>query len=204
VASAGTRGWRASLTAVTLALLLAVAWTARAGAAPLDAEACDKLEQEQADLAKAGAKQNMAKGPAWAAANLSPDRLAQIQRLIEVDEQITFRCSQPKAAKPATEAKAPPPKSPAAAADKAEAKAAAPTTKASQPAKTPPPKAPAAGADKVAAPAVAKKATAPAPTKSQAPKAAASQPAKPKANDAYVPPAKSEELPWGTPAQAQQ
>jgi hypothetical protein len=164
--------------------LLAAAWAARADAAPLDAQACDKLEQEQADLAKAGAKQNMAKGPAWAAANLSPDKLAQIERLIEVDEQITFRCSQPKAAKPPTEAKAPP-KPPAA--DKAEAKAAAPGAKASAP----------------KAPAAAKKAAAPAP-KAPAPKAAASQPAKPKPNDAYVPPAKSEELPWGTPAQAQQ
>jgi hypothetical protein len=189
--------------AVVLALLLAAVWTAPAGAAPLDAEACDKLEQEQADLAKAGAKQNMAKGPAWAAANLAPDKLAQIQRLIEVDEQITFRCSQPKAAKPSTEAKAPPPKPPAAAADKAEAKTPAPATKASAPGKPPAPKAPAAGADKAAAPTAAKKATAPA-TKSPAPKAVATQPAKPKANDAYVPPAKSEELPWAAPSQAQQ
>ena len=34
----------------------------------------------------------MAKGPAWAKANLPPDKLQEVRRLIEVDEQLLFRC----------------------------------------------------------------------------------------------------------------
>ena len=34
----------------------------------------------------------LAKGPEWAKANLPPDKLEQIRRLIEVDEQLLFRC----------------------------------------------------------------------------------------------------------------
>ena len=34
----------------------------------------------------------MAKGPEWAKANLGPEKLQQVQRLIEVEEQLLFRC----------------------------------------------------------------------------------------------------------------
>ncbi|HXF54952.1 MAG TPA: hypothetical protein VNK52_12580 [Hyphomicrobiaceae bacterium] len=88
-----------------LALVVMVSWVARAAAVPLDPEACDRLEQEQAELIRAGARQNMAKGPAWAVGNLSPDKLAAIRRLLEVDAQLAFRCLEPKAAKAATNAK---------------------------------------------------------------------------------------------------
>jgi len=88
-----------------LALLTAVGWVARAAAVPLDAQACDRLEQEQAELVRAGARQNMAKGPVWASGNLSPDKLAAIRRLLEVEAQLAFRCVEPKPAKAATNAK---------------------------------------------------------------------------------------------------
>ena len=34
----------------------------------------------------------MAKGAGWAKANLAPDKLQEVRRLIEVDEQLLFRC----------------------------------------------------------------------------------------------------------------
>ena len=34
----------------------------------------------------------MGKGPQWAKANLEPGKLEQIKRLLEVDEQLLFRC----------------------------------------------------------------------------------------------------------------
>jgi hypothetical protein len=62
-------------------------------AAPLDAEACGKLNGERLQLEFAGARNNMAKGPEWAKGNLSPDAVDQVRRLIEVDAQMLFRCS---------------------------------------------------------------------------------------------------------------
>jgi hypothetical protein len=62
-------------------------------AAPLDAEACGKLNGERLQLEFAGARNNMAKGPEWAKGNLSPDAVNQVRRLIEVDAQMLFRCS---------------------------------------------------------------------------------------------------------------
>jgi len=66
---------------------------AEAGAAPLDAESCTKLKGEQALLDQTGVRGNMAKGPQWAKANLAADKVEQIRRLIEVDEQLLFRCT---------------------------------------------------------------------------------------------------------------
>jgi hypothetical protein len=62
-------------------------------AAPLEADACAKLKEERAGLEQAGARGNMARGPQWAKANLPPDKLDQIKRLIEVESQLLFRCS---------------------------------------------------------------------------------------------------------------
>lgn len=64
----------------------------RVAAVPLEIEACDKLVKEEAELERAGARVNLAKGPQWAKANLSQDKIEQIRRLIEVDEQVAFRC----------------------------------------------------------------------------------------------------------------
>lgn len=66
---------------------------AEAGAAPLDPESCNKLKGEQAQLEHAGARNSMAKGPQWAKANLGAEKLEQVRRLIEVDEQLLFRCT---------------------------------------------------------------------------------------------------------------
>jgi len=104
--------------AAVLTLLLAMGWSGVAGAVPLDEEACNTLEQERAGLITAGANQDMAKGADWGVANLSQERLARVQRLIEIDEQITFRCpvsgagaktAQPKPAPAKAAANMPPP-----------------------------------------------------------------------------------------------
>lgn len=68
----------------------------RASAAALDKEACDALKAEAGQLVQAGVKAGMARGPEWAKANLPAERLAQIARLIEVEQSIAFRCPQPK------------------------------------------------------------------------------------------------------------
>ncbi len=39
-----------------------------------------------------GTRDDMERGPEWAKANLPPDRLENILRLIEVEEQLEFRC----------------------------------------------------------------------------------------------------------------
>jgi len=80
---------RIALTA--LALLTAPCF---AFAAPLDKDACEKLKAEQAGMAQA--KDHLAKGPEWGKANLTADQLKAVQRYIEVEEQIAFRCVQRK------------------------------------------------------------------------------------------------------------
>src|SRR5262245_6390341 len=70
----------------------ALLWCSVAAAAPLDQEACARLKTELLQLELAGARTNMAKGADWAKVNLVADKLLQIKRLIEIDEQILFRC----------------------------------------------------------------------------------------------------------------
>jgi hypothetical protein len=77
------------LLAVVLAASVALS---QARAAPLDAETCNKLMIEQGALESAGVEQNMAKGPAWAMANLTPEKIEQVRRFIELEELILFRC----------------------------------------------------------------------------------------------------------------
>jgi len=74
------------------AQVLLLACCGAAAAAALDQEACARLKTELLQLELAGARTSMAKGPEWAKANLGADKLQQIKRLLEVDEQILFRC----------------------------------------------------------------------------------------------------------------
>lgn len=73
---------------LTLAVFLAL--VSPAVAERLTPEACELLSAEQDKLG--GARADMQRGPEWARINLPPDRLARIRRLIEVEEQIAFRC----------------------------------------------------------------------------------------------------------------
>lgn len=62
-------------------------------AAPLEPAACETLKVEFDSLVAGGAETDMERGPAWAKANLTPDRLGKIERLIAVEEQLSFRCN---------------------------------------------------------------------------------------------------------------
>jgi hypothetical protein len=61
-------------------------------AASLDKSACNDLSAELSGIVAAGTRADMAQGPEWALANLPPEKLASIRRLIEVEEQLEFRC----------------------------------------------------------------------------------------------------------------
>lgn len=69
-------------------------------AAPLEPAACAALKTEYNDLVAGGSKQDMDRGPEWAKANLAPERLGKIERLIGIEEQLSFRCDSQKTARP--------------------------------------------------------------------------------------------------------
>ncbi len=83
------------------ALLLAIPM-APAAAVPLEGEACEQLQVRLDTLRNEGAAADMARGPEWARANLTPDRLQRIGALIEVEEQLNFRCGLAKITLPNT------------------------------------------------------------------------------------------------------
>jgi hypothetical protein len=76
---------------VVLFVAAAVVGFAQARAAPLDADTCAKLKGEHSQLERAVEK-DIEKGPEWAKANLAHDKLDRIQRFIELEEQLLFRC----------------------------------------------------------------------------------------------------------------
>jgi hypothetical protein len=190
-------------TALIVAALLVQAFAVRA--APLDKDGCAKLKAEQGQLEQGGARGDMGRGPEWAKANLAPAKLEHIRRLIELDEQLLFRCQ----GRPLVNLKEtdPSPKAPDAKAAKApngertkapngERKSAAPVKKAAAP------PADAAAKAAVKAPPAAKPAATPAsPAPAKAAKAgedkkvsAAKTKSKRKSDDAYRPPPAD----WGT------
>jgi hypothetical protein len=83
--------------AVVVTLLLLITVVALPGqpalTAALDKDSCNRLKTEQAQLEKQGARANLLKGPTWGKANLSPEKLEDVRRVIELDEQLLFRCS---------------------------------------------------------------------------------------------------------------
>jgi hypothetical protein len=66
------------------------------GATPLEPAACDQLRQELSALDKAGVRIHFTKGAHWGMANLTPEQLGQVERLLETEQQFLFRCPQPK------------------------------------------------------------------------------------------------------------
>jgi hypothetical protein len=79
--------------ALTLALLAAGGGETRA--THLDKTACADLNTELSGLLASGLKEDMDKGPAWAAANLPLERVVAINKVIELQGQVEFRCSSP-------------------------------------------------------------------------------------------------------------
>lgn len=173
--------WRSALGGAAAAALLS---SGVALAAPLEKDACNALQAEQTSLVAKGLREDMAKGAEWGKASLDSSRLALVARLIEVDEQILFRC----AVRPSEEA--------------ARQAAAAKQEEAAKPASGS--QAPQSGSDikkgkkaaKPKRPAKQKQARQPAADAASETDADAGKPtpkrkraaAKPKVNDAYVPP----------------
>lgn len=58
----------------------------------LDSDTCVQLRAEEAKFRQSGILNDMSKGPQWAKANLSADRLREVQHYIELDEQVQFGC----------------------------------------------------------------------------------------------------------------
>jgi hypothetical protein len=75
-----------------LALALMTIGAGLASAAKLDKSACNDLNGEHASVLATGVREDMARGPEWAKANLTPDKLANIKRLLELEEQLQFQC----------------------------------------------------------------------------------------------------------------
>ena len=61
-------------------------------AAKLDKTACNELGTELAGMVASGMRDDMGRGPDWARSNLPPERLRSIKRMLEVEEQLEFRC----------------------------------------------------------------------------------------------------------------
>jgi hypothetical protein len=61
-------------------------------AAKLDNAACAALTDERNAITATGVKADMERGPEWAKANMPPERLQSALRLLEVEDQLEFRC----------------------------------------------------------------------------------------------------------------
>lgn len=89
------------------ALCIVLPETMRATQAKLDAETCSALRLEQIKFRQSGILNDINKGPGWAKANLSPDRLREVEHYLLLDEQVKFGCRDAKlspAAEKASEA----------------------------------------------------------------------------------------------------
>ena len=72
--------------------MLVAVGSAGASADRLDKSACNVLNAELAGLVATGTRDDMERGPAWAKTNLQHEKLQKIMRLIELEEQLEFRC----------------------------------------------------------------------------------------------------------------
>jgi hypothetical protein len=85
-------GMRGSLAFAVLAGAIAVGVGAPAAAQSLPTEQCKTMAGEHAALVATGVPETLKKGPAWAKANLGPDKLKEVARYIGLEEQLLFRC----------------------------------------------------------------------------------------------------------------
>lgn len=80
---------RRTLIIATLVLAPSAAWATKP---KLDPETCNSLRLEQIKFRQSGILDDLNKGAAWGKANLSPERLRDIQHYLELDEQVQFGC----------------------------------------------------------------------------------------------------------------
>lgn len=94
-------GWKARRTISALTAVVAVTAGFGAVGEPLQPEACDTLKAELARLEGLGVGNDLRRGPEVGKRTLAPARLAQVERLLAVIEQIEFRCPKPPPPPPA-------------------------------------------------------------------------------------------------------
>lgn len=165
---------RDGLSCICTLLLAATVLSASARAEFIGKEECDKVREEVAKLELAGVRADMDRGPDWARKNLEPGRLRQIRSLIDAEEKLLFQCRTAKPSKDVEAAIDAALKPPPGAAKPADGAADEPAPDAAKPAKPAEPAAAAPGEPK--------------PKKEKKVK----REPKPKANDAFVPPAGTE------------
>ena len=85
---AGIRRARCALIGAAIGLATVPAVSAE----PLPQERCEALAAELSLLEGGGAGENILKGPEWAKANLKPEQITYVRRLITVRELLLFRC----------------------------------------------------------------------------------------------------------------
>lgn len=78
---------------IFLTLALAVAGAGEASADRYSRDECKQLKVEYADALTTGARSDMEQGPDWAQSNLNRYRLENVQRLIDLEAELEFRCS---------------------------------------------------------------------------------------------------------------
>ena len=94
-----SRGSRVARSVVAAAVWVAV--PSMAFATKLDKAACAELSTELSALTGTGIKAEMDRGPEWAKANMPPERLQSARRLLELEDQLEFRCGVRSKGKPA-------------------------------------------------------------------------------------------------------
>ena len=62
-------------------------------AAPLAPEICANLKSEIAEFEAKGVRASMTRGPETAKSTLTPEQLAAVRRLLDLDGQLLFRCA---------------------------------------------------------------------------------------------------------------
>ena len=80
------------IVAVALGASAVLATSARATDPKIDADTCTQLRLEQIKFRQSGIVDDMQKGPEWAKANLTPDRLREVEHYMALDEQVKFGC----------------------------------------------------------------------------------------------------------------
>ena len=89
----------------TVGALLLSAGAGFATAPKLDDDTCTQLRAEQTKFQQSGLLDDLAKGAEWAKANLSPDRLREIEHYMTLDEQVKFGCRDAKLSRDAERAR---------------------------------------------------------------------------------------------------
>ncbi len=82
-------------TRVLTAIVIVTAWQS-AQALPLDPAACETVRVEKSELDAAGVGVDVQRGPDWGKSNLDEAGFKKVARWIELEEQLKFRCPQPK------------------------------------------------------------------------------------------------------------